>query len=106
MGLALLAALCMVVQDIMAVLLVQAEARNRAGLAALFDSLMWLASIATTTISVSALQGHHLGTKAVVIIAVTLANVAGSFAGVRIGKRLIKEHHAGVCTRCHPEEAA
>lgn len=54
---ALAAAGAMLIQDIMGVLLVQAEARNRAGLAAAFDSVMWLAQISTVTISVTALQG-------------------------------------------------
>jgi hypothetical protein len=88
---ALYAALAMLVNDIAAVLLVQAEARNRAGLSAIFDCIMWLASILTTTVSVTALQGHHLGAKALVIVLVTLANVAGCYIGVAIGRRLIKE---------------
>lgn len=91
MLIALYAALAMLVNDVTAVLLVQAEARNRATLAAIFDSVMWLASILTTTISVTALQGHHLGAKATVVVAVTLANVAGCYIGVAIGKRYIKE---------------
>lgn len=89
---ALSAAAAMLVQDVTAVLLVQAEARNRAGLSALFDSVMWLAGIATTTISVTALQGHQLSAKAAVLVAVELANVAGCYIGVAIGRRLIKEH--------------
>lgn len=88
---ALWAALAMFVQDVLAVCLVQAEARNRATLAAGLDCAMWLAAISTTTISVTALQGHHLGVKATVIAAVSLANVAGSFVGVMIGKRLIRQ---------------
>jgi hypothetical protein len=95
MLIALYAALAMLVNDVAAVLLVQAEARNRAGLSAIFDSIMWLASILTTTVSVTALQGHHAGTKALVIIAVTLANVAGCYTGVAIGRRLIKEQGTG-----------
>jgi hypothetical protein len=87
---ALWAALAMVAQDVFAVLLVQAEARGRAALSAVLDSLMWLASIATTTISVTALQSHHLGAKTVVIVAVSAANMVGSFSGVKIGERFIK----------------
>ncbi len=96
---ALYAALAMLIQDIMGVLLVQAEARNRAGLSALFDSVMWLAQISTVTISVTALQGHQLSAKAAVIIAVELANVAGCIIGVRIGKRFIREGRTQ-CTGC------
>ena len=97
---ALYAALAMLVNDVAAVLLVQSEARNRAGLAAIFDSIMWLASISTTTISVTALQGHHLGAKALVVVSVTLANVAGCYIGVAIGRRLIKERKAACACGC------
>jgi len=97
---ALAAAAAMLVQDVTAVLLVQAEARNRAGLSAIFDSIMWLAGILTTTISVTALQGHQLGAKATVIAAVELANVAGSYIGVAIGKRYIKERTAPCACGC------
>jgi hypothetical protein len=92
---ALAAAGAMVIQDIMGVLLVQAEARNRAGLAAAFDCVMWLAQISTVTISVTALQGHQLGAKAMVIVFVELANVVGCFAGVAIGRRYVKEAKTG-----------
>ena len=84
----------MVIQDIMGVLLVQAEARNRAGLSALFDSIMWLAQISTVTISVTALQGHSLSAKAMVLVAVELANVAGCYIGGAVGKRTIRERKA------------
>ena len=88
---ALEAAGAMIVQDVCGVLLVQAEARNRAGLSALFDSIMWLAQISTVTISVTALQGHSLSAKAMVLVCVELANVAGCYIGVAIGRRTIKE---------------
>ena len=101
-----LAALAMIVQDILAVCLVQAEARNRAGLAAALDAVMWLASISVTSISVTAIQGHNLDVKGAVIVAVTLANVAGSYIGVRIGERLIKAKPTAPvrcsCMNCEP----
>lgn len=80
----------MVVQDILGVLMVQAEARNRGWLTGTFDSLGWLAAIFTTTLSVTALQGHDTTLKVVVVAAVTAANFAGSLIGVAIGKRFIK----------------
>lgn len=96
----LLAALAMVIQDIMGVLLVQSESRNRAGLAALFDCLMWLAQMSTTTITVTALQGHQLSAKAAVIVAVEAANIAGCYAGVAIGRRFIKAEKAACACGC------
>src|SRR2546429_4805862 len=80
----------MLVQNVLAVFLVQAEARNRALLAGLPDCLMWPAGMVTTTITVTALQGHHAGLKGEVIAAVTLANFVGSSAAVRLGRRFIR----------------
>src|SRR5690349_18514677 len=80
----------MLVQNVLAVFLVQAEARNRALLAGLLDSLMWPAGMITTTITVTALQGHHAGLKTEVIAAVTLANFVGSSAAVSLGRRFIR----------------
>ena len=88
--LALYAAVAMIVQDILCVLMVQAEARNRGWLSGLFDSLGWPAGILTTTISVTAFQGHDMTTKVVVATAVTAANFIGSLIGVWIGHRTIK----------------
>lgn len=92
MIIAILAALSMVAQDILEVCKDQAQARNRAVLAGLFDSLMWLALITTTSISVTALQGHKTSQKVLVIILVSAANFIGQFTGVLIGKKYIKEN--------------
>ena len=51
---------------------------------------MWPAGMVTTTITVTALQGHHAGLKGEVIAAVTLANFAGSSAAVSLGRRFIR----------------
>lgn len=85
------AAIAMVVQDILGVFMTQAEARNRATLSGLFDAIGYPAALITTTISVTAFQGHDFAEKAVVMIAVTAANFIGSYAGVWIGHRLIKD---------------
>lgn len=91
MLIALLAAGAMIIQDLVGTFLVQAEARNKAWLAALMDSLGWLFGIMTTSIAVTSLQGHDVKEKIIVVVAVSLANVAGTFAGVLIGKRFIKD---------------
>jgi hypothetical protein len=90
------AAVAMLAQNVLAVFLVQAEARNRALLAGLLDCLMWPAGMITTTITVTALQGHHAGLKGEVIAAVTLANFVGSSAAVSLGRRFISL--APLCT--------
>ena len=84
------AALCMLVQDVLGVLLVDAETRGHGWLAGLVDALMWGFGIATTTITVTALQGHDLRDKVAVIAAVSLANVLGSRIGVELGQRFVK----------------
>lgn len=91
MIIALYAALAMLIQDVLGVLMVQAEARNHVWLTGALDSVGWLATITTTTVSVTALQGHSLALKATVIAAVTVANFGGSALGVKIGKHFIKE---------------
>ena len=90
MTLILFAAGCMVVQDILAVLLTDAEARNRGWLAGILDSAVWLFAIATTTIAVTALQGHSLAGKVELVVFVSVANLIGMRLGVWIGKRYIK----------------
>lgn len=101
MNIALLAALCMVFQDVLGTLMVQAEARNHGWLAGFCDSVMWLFSIATTAISVTALQGHNIHEKVLVILLVTLANLVGSRLGVYFGKKYIKEQIICTCCQIH-----
>ena len=93
MTIAILAALAMVLQDVLAVGLVQAEARNRAVLAGILDTIGWLATITTLSISVTTLQGHSFTDKVIVIVFVSVANFLGSYLGVKIGKRYIKEQY-------------
>jgi len=90
MHIVILAALAMVFQDCLGVMMVQAEARDRGWLAGALDACGWLFGIATTTISVSALQGHDTGLKIAVIVAVSAANILGSKLGQMIGTRFIK----------------
>jgi hypothetical protein len=89
--LACVAALAMVVQDILGIVLLLAATRNRGSLAGIMDSLQWLVGITTTTISVSVLQGHSLYEKAVVIVLVTLANFFGTVWGEKLGTHFVKD---------------
>jgi hypothetical protein len=57
------AAVAMLVQNVLAVFLVQAEARNRALLAGLLDCLMWPAGMVTTTITVTWSRGKPHSTS-------------------------------------------
>lgn len=88
---ALLAAGTMVCTDVLGVIMVQAEARNRGWLAGIMDSLQWLVGITTTTITVTILQGHSLQEKAVVIVLVSAANLLGTKLGQVIGSRYVTD---------------
>lgn len=90
MLIAIYAAAAMFAQDVLSALLTQAEARNRAHLAGLLDSFAWIAAIATTTLSVSTLQGHDLGRQVAVVLAVSAANYLGTVAGTQMGARWMK----------------
>jgi len=89
--LACVAALAMVVQDILGIVLLLAATRNRGQVAGVMDSLQWLVGITTTTISVSVLQGHHFYEKVIVIIMVSLANYFGTVWGEKIGTHFVKD---------------
>lgn len=88
---AIIAALAMICQDILVVFRVQAEARNKAFLAGTLDSIIWIFSMTTLTISLEAIHNGTLSHKLLVGFAVTCANLIGTTSGVLIGKRFIKE---------------
>lgn len=94
------AALAMFVQDLLAVLMVQAEARNRAFLAGLLDCLQWPAGMLTTAVTVTAFQGHDGARTGAVIAAVTAANFAGTWTAVHIGRRHIRDDRAACACGC------
>lgn len=87
---AIVAAIAMIIQDILGTLLVQANARDRAVLSGFLDSLGWFAGIITTTLSVTAIQGHDWPAKITMCAFVTAANFGGSYIGVKVGERFLK----------------
>jgi hypothetical protein len=87
----ILASVSMVVADVLSVMLVQAEARNRAVLAGLLDTVGWAAAIVVTLSTLNALNGHDRPLMYGVIAGVSIANFGGSYLGVRIGRRWVHE---------------
>lgn len=85
------AAVAMYVQDVLATIMVVAESRGRAHLAASMDTVGWLATITTTTVSVDALLTGSLESKFTVIAAVSIANYWGTYTGTKLGHRLMPE---------------
>jgi hypothetical protein len=85
------AAGAMLAQDILGTLLVQAQARNRAAMAGVLDAVGWCAQMTTTAIGVTAILTGTWPVRIAVFSAITAANFFGSYGGVKIGQRLIKE---------------
>jgi len=103
-----LATIAMVFEDVLSVLLVQAEARDRAVLSGVLDSIAWAFSMVVTVATVDVMQGHHNSVKVLAVGAITIANFVGSLVGVQIGKRTIKTRRindAAVQARTAPEAA-
>jgi len=88
---ALLAAGAMLITDVLGVVMVQAEARNRGWLAGLCDCAQWLVGITTTTVAVTTLQGHSTTQKIVVVVLVSAANILGTKLGQIIGSHFVTD---------------
>lgn len=91
------AAVCMIFVDILSVMMVQAEARDRGWAAGFLDAGSWLFNFATLRISLVAADGH---TREVLLF-VSIANILGARMGVFIGKRLIQEPQRCTCCKIH-----
>ena len=102
---AIIAGLAMLAQDIVAVPLTQAEARNRAHLAGILDTVGWLVAITTTFVSVNTLQGRDLAAKVLVVAFVSVANYAGTVLGTKIGARYVHEDATKLAQRVAALEA-
>lgn len=90
-GIALLAGICMIIQDSLAVIKYQAAARNRGVIVAGADVIIWVFSITCTTIATFALHGHSMSAKVAVVVCVSIANVVGNLLGTYLGKRFVKD---------------
>jgi pantoate kinase len=87
MLLALLAAAAMILQDTVAVCLVQAEVKNLGWTAGLLDMVGWLVAFVSLRISITA---HGTGEVEAVVL-VSVANVLGTKIGQLTGQRFLKE---------------
>ena len=88
---ALLAGICMIIQDSLAVIKYQAAARNRGSIVACADVIIWVFSITCTTIATFALHGHSMPAKIAVVVCVSIANVIGNLLGTYLGKRFVAD---------------
>lgn len=88
--LAVLAFVAMVLADIISVGQTQAEARGRANLAGILDTVGYFAGLVTTFLAIDSLNGNDMTKKIAIIGAVSVANYLGSWMGVKIGEKYIK----------------
>jgi hypothetical protein len=79
----------MMIQDTLGIILLLAATRNRGWLAGIMDSVQWLVGITTTTISVSAFQGHSMTEKILVVAIVSAANLFGTKLGEVLGNKYV-----------------
>ena len=93
-GIAALAGAAMFASDAIATVMVMEESRGHGWTAGLLDTMGWYVAITTTTISVTALQGHNLTEKILVIAFVSTANLIGTKFGQVMGSWLTKRQEA------------
>lgn len=87
---ALIAGVCMFIEDIVYTIMVQAEAADRGWLAGWMDTIGWLFGVQSTSISVAAVNGHSLVKHIVVLFVVSAANLFGTKLGQVMGTRTLK----------------
>jgi hypothetical protein len=90
LGIAVLAAIAMTFQDMLGVIMVQAEATNKGWLAGSCDTAGWYLSIATTALSINALNGHGFWPKLWVLTIVGSSNMLGTKLGQVMGAKVLK----------------
>ena len=91
MWLAILAGLCMAVQDTLNALKVQALSRNHGFLGGIIDTFLWGATITGTTIAVFAFHGGSWSQKIAIVIFVTVGTLIGNYAGAKLGQKFVKD---------------
>ena len=80
----------MLVTDVVATVMVMAEAKEMGWTAGLLDMVGWYVSITTTSISVSTLSGHNTMDKVWVLLLVGGSNVFGTKLGQITGSHFLK----------------
>jgi hypothetical protein len=91
MLLAILAGLCMAVQDTLNALKVQALSRNHGFLGGIIDTFLWGATITGTTIAVFAFHGGAWSQKVAIVIFVTIGTLIGNWGGAKLGQKFVKD---------------
>ncbi len=90
---AILAGLCMFVQDTLSVIKFQAASRNRGWIVAILDSFIYIVTIVGVTIAAFTLHGNNLLEKGLVMGWVIAGTVGGSLLGAKIGERYVEDEN-------------
>jgi hypothetical protein len=85
---------CFLGANIFSVFMVQAEARNAAFKAGIFEAGYALFWIVAARYSVNTLNGHGTTRLVVMLSALVLGNFAGAYIGTKWGERLVRDHEA------------
>jgi steroid 5-alpha reductase family enzyme len=96
-NIAIIAALGMLVQDVLGTCMVQAQNRSRGWIAGFCDAGMWLMALFSYDKAITS-TGHE---RLLVIVLVTLANLVGNRLGVYVGNRWVKEQSKCTCCKVH-----
>ena len=92
MLLAILAGLCMAVQDTLQALKIQALSRNHGLIGGIIDIFLWGATITGTTIAVFAFHGGHWSEKLAIIGFVSIGTLIGNGGGAKLGQKFLKDN--------------
>lgn len=85
---------CFLGANVFSVFMVQAEARNDAFKAGVFEAGYALFWIVAARYSVDTLNGHGTARMVVMLTALVLGNFAGAYIGTKWGERLVRDHEA------------
>ena len=91
MWLAILAGLCMAVQDTLQALKIQALSRNHGFLGGVIDTFLWGATITGTTIAVFAFHSGAWSEKIAIVVFVTIGTLLGNWGGAALGQKFVKD---------------
>ncbi|HTZ63482.1 MAG TPA: hypothetical protein VMB51_05205 [Solirubrobacteraceae bacterium] len=83
-----LAGVCMVVSDVLATVMVEAQATYRRHLSAALDTIGWVVAITTTEYSLRLLDSHSTAAHVYCYVCVSAANYYGTWLGVGWGAKL------------------
>jgi hypothetical protein len=85
---------CFIGANIFSVFMVQAEARNDAFKAGLFEAAYALFWIVAARYSVNTLNGHGAFSLIVMLSALLIGNFVGAYVGTKWGEHLVPDHEA------------